>query len=196
MSRRLPPLAFIALLCLAGPVRAEAADRAAEAAVRRAAQDLVDSWREADAAKGNAVLHPDFRLTTRRDNFAADDTDRIGPLPAVSVAGRTAMMALYGNLRPGSWDDRMSDVAVHVDPLGIASLWARYRFHMDGRLSHCGAVALTLYRLDGRWQIIDFTDTHHWAEPGEADGCAAPAAPWRRSRQAPGRALDKPPVRV
>ncbi len=175
MSPPLRPLVLVALLCLAGPVCAQPDDRAAEAAVRQAAQDLVDSWREADAAKGNAVLHPDFRLTTRRDNFAADDADRTGPLPAVSVAGRAAMMALYANLRPGEWDDRLSDVAVHVDPSGIASLWARYRFHMDGRLSHCGAVALTLYRLDGRWRIVDFADTHHWAEPGEADGCAPPA---------------------
>ncbi|HKR24518.1 MAG TPA: hypothetical protein VJS15_04610, partial [Allosphingosinicella sp.] len=154
---RLPrPRAALLLLCLAGPAAAEPAPSAAEAAIREAAQDLVDSWREADAAKGDAVLHPQFRLTTRRDNFAPDDSERGGPLPAVQTAGREAMMALYANLVPGEWDDRLSDVAVHVDASGIASLTARYRFHMSGRLSHCGAVAMTLYEERGRWRIVDF----------------------------------------
>jgi ketosteroid isomerase-like protein len=167
-------LALPALLFLAAPAAAQPVD---EAAVRQTVQDLLDSWREADAAKGDAVLHPDFRLATRHDNFAADDTGPHGPLPAVSIAGRAAMIALYANLTPGAWDDRLSDVAIHVDPSGIATLWARYRFRIDGRLTHCGAVALTLYRTDRRWRIVDFADTHHWAEPGEADGCAPPAAP-------------------
>lgn len=159
-------------LCLAA---AAAPAQTTEDAVRQAAQDLLDSWREADAAKGDAVLHPDFRLATRRDNFASDDTERRGPLPSVDVASRAQMMALYANLSPGAWDDRLSDIVVHADPSGIATLWARYRFHMDGRLTHCGIVTLILYEQDGRWRIVEFADTHHWAEPGEPDGCAPPS---------------------
>lgn len=86
------------------------------------------------------------------------------------------MMSLYANLKAGSWDDRLSGVAVRMNRSGIATLWAYYRFHIDGRLTHCGAVAMTFYRTAGRWQIVDFADTHHWAQPGEVNGCAAPAA--------------------
>lgn len=147
-----------------------------EAAIRRTVQDLLDSWREADAAKGEAVLHPEFRLTTRRDNVAADDPSPPTDLPALSVAPRAAMMRIYTAVRPGAWDDRLSDTVVHWDPSGLAVLWSRYRFHIDGHLSHCGAVTFTLYKLRDRWQIVDFADTHHWAEPGEANGCAPPSA--------------------
>lgn len=171
MSR---PLALLALLASASPAAAQPSQ---EAAVRAAVGQLFESWREADAAKGDAVLHPLFRLATRHDNFAADDTERRGPLPTIDVADRAAMMRIYANLTPGSWDDRLSDVSVRVDPSGIAGVWARYRFHIDGRLTHCGIVALTLYRSDGRWRIVDFADTHHWAQPGEPGGCAPPAAP-------------------
>lgn len=171
MSR---PLALLlALLALAAPA---AAQPSAEDEVHRAALQLFDSWREADAAKGDAILHPLFRLATRHDNFAADDTERRGPLPSIDVADRAAMMRIYANLTPGAWDDQLSDVNVRVDRSGIASLWARYRFHIGGRLTHCGTVTLTLYRADGRWRIVDFADTHHWAQAGEPGGCAAPAA--------------------
>lgn len=173
MSRPFALPALLLALSLASPAPARPAE---ESAVRQAAQDLFDSWREADAAKGDAVLHPLFRLATRHDNFADDDTERRGPLPSIAVADRAAMMRIYANLRPGAWDDRLSDVRVRVDPSGIASLWARYRFHIDGRLTHCGIVTLTLYRSDGRWRIVDFADTHHWAQPGEPGGCAAPTA--------------------
>ena len=167
----------IAIAIAIAPGAAFAQGMPAESAVRRAVQDLLDSWREADAAKGDAVLHPQFRITTRRDNFASDDTERHGTPPFVSVADRAAMMRIYANLRPGSWDDRLSGISIRVDPSGVAHLWGRYRFSMDGRLSHCGVAAFTLYRLGGRWQIIEFADTHHWAEPGEQGGCSPPRAP-------------------
>lgn len=167
---------FLVLLCSVAGAQVQARP-AAETAVRRAVQDLLDSWRDADSAKGDAVLHPQFRFSTRRDNFAADDTERHGTPPFVSVADRAAMMGIYAHLRPGSWVDRLSDVSVRVDGSGVAQLWARYRFTMDGRLSHCGAAAFTLYRTEGRWRIIEFADTHHWAEPGERGGCSAPTAP-------------------
>lgn len=170
LTRTLP----LTLLLIGGASAAQGQPEAA--AVRQTVQDLLDSWREADAAKGDAVLHPDFRITTRRDNFAVDDTERRGTPPFVSVADRAAMMRIYATLRAGSWDDRLSDISVRVDPSGMAQLWGRYRFSIDGRLTHCGAAAFTLYRTDGRWRIIEFADTHHWAEPGDRDGCAPPAA--------------------
>ncbi len=172
MRLRLP---FALLLLAAAPLAAQPV-ATEEDAVRRAAQALFDSWREADAAKGDAALHSSFRLTTRRDNNAPDDSSASDRLPALSVADRAAMMRIYANLRPGEWDDRLANIAVHADPSGIATFRANYRFHISGRLTHCGAVALILYRFEGRWQIADFADTHHWAQAGEPGGCEPPSA--------------------
>lgn len=171
-------LALFALLIFPSVAMGQSgpAARSAEAEVRQTVQDLLDSWREANAAKGDAVLHPQFRITTRRDNFASDDTERRGTPPFVSVADRAAMMRIYTSVQAGSWDDRLSGVSVQVDPSGIAHLSGRYRFSIGGRLSHCGVAAFTLYRADGRWRIIEFADTHHWAEPGEPGGCRPPVA--------------------
>ena len=43
---------------------------------------------------------------------------------------------------------------------GIATLWARYEFFIDGERSHCGRVLFQLYRLDGAWKVMNFADTH------------------------------------
>ncbi len=60
----------------------------------------------------------------------------------------------------GSWDDRLRDIEVRVDPSGIAAVWARYDFYIDSARTHCGIVSLTLYRTAGKWQIVNFADTH------------------------------------
>ena len=36
---------------------------------------------------------------------------------------------------------------------GVATLVATYDFHRNGKLSHCGVDAVTLYKANGRWRI-------------------------------------------
>ena len=153
----------LALLSLAFVFPAHAADPE-EAAVLAAAQSLFDSWREADAAKGDRVLHPAFRLTTWRAAYDGDDPARKGEAPHVGSSDRAAMMAIYRSAKPGSWDDRVKNVRVHVDAGRMASVWADYGFFISGALSHCGAVSLQLYRTKAGWQIVSFADTHQWAK--------------------------------
>ena len=147
-----------------------------EAAIRQTVQDLLDSWREANAAKGDAAMHPDFRLFSRRTAYDGSDPALQGVAPHVGLSTRADMMAIYANLKPGQWDDRLSNVRIHWDSSGVGTLWANYRFHMGGKLTHCGAVAFTLYKMSRRWQIAAFADTHHWAVAGEPAGCAPPRA--------------------
>ena len=117
--------------------------------VRAAVQTLIDGWREADAAKVEAVLHPQARFVTLRANPEDLQTDT--PERLVSMVKR---------LSPGNWDDRLKEAEVRVDDTGIATLWARYEFFIDGERSHCGRVLFQLYRLDGAWKVMNFADTH------------------------------------
>ncbi len=167
-------LAAVALACFlatSGPALAEPESDAS--AVRAAVQDLVSSWREGDRAKGDAVLHPEFRLTTRRDEA---DSATPGAGPYVEVSDRKAMMKIYDIPGSKGWDDRLEDITVQVMPSGTAVLSARYMFYMAGKLSHCGDVSIQLYKLSSGWKLISFADTHHWARPGDPGGCLPPPA--------------------
>jgi hypothetical protein len=120
--------------------------------VLAAVDGLLASWREADNAKGECVLHPDFRLTT----FQGE-----GPTRKVHTVDRAALLNASKGLKPGDWDDRRKDVDVRIGRNGLAIVTARYLFSQDGKPTHCGLVAMQLYKDSGAWRIISFADTHN-----------------------------------
>ena len=122
------------------------------AKVLAAVNDLLASWREADNAKGERVLHPDFRLTT----FQGEGVGR-----KIYVADRAGLLNASKDLKPGDWDDHLKDVVVRIGRNGLAIVTARYLFNADGKPSHCGLVAMQLYKDGGTWRIISFADTHN-----------------------------------
>ncbi len=54
--------------------------------------------------------------------------------------------------------ERMWDPEVRIDG-DVATLWAPYDFHIDGKFSHCGYDGFHLMRQDGRWLISAITYT-------------------------------------
>lgn len=144
------------LACIiAGVLTASSASSAApndREAVLSTVTALLDSWREADNAKGERVLHPDFRLTT----FQGEGSER-----RVNTVDRTGLLNASKNLKPGDWDDRLRDIDVRIGSNGLAVVTARYLFKVEGTPSHCGLVAMQLYRDAATWRIISFADTHN-----------------------------------
>jgi len=160
-----------ALLLIAGlsSLAAESAG-ASPAADRKAVlgtvQLLLDGWREADAAKVERALHPEFREVTLH---------LFDGVWKLSVVERAKLVALMDKIGKGSWDDRLLAPQVHVDG-PIAVVWSPYRFTVnyteDGvtkHPAHCGIETFQLYRIDGAWKIIHFADTH-------TDSCPPPGA--------------------
>ncbi|MEO8460609.1 MAG: nuclear transport factor 2 family protein [Dokdonella sp.] len=143
---------------------AAATDSGSESrAVIATVQTLLDSWREADAKKAASVLHPQFReVTLHLDN---------GEWKFFAVT-REQLLAPLDRIGKGDWDDTLIDPKVEVDG-PIANLWSHYRFrtpftengvfHDD---AHCGIETFQLYKIDGRWLIVNFADTH-------VNGCPA-----------------------
>ena len=140
-----------ALAAVANP--AFAAQPASEQkAVLASVNALLDSWREGEPAKGDAVMHQEFRLTT----FQGEGADR-----RVNVEDRAHLLETMKHVPAGVWDDRLHDVAVRIGSNGLAVVTARYLFTAGGKLSHCGLVAMQLYKEAGAWKIISFSDTHN-----------------------------------
>ena len=69
-------------------------------AVLQTVHMLLDGWREADASKLEAALHPDFREVTLhlqdgKWNFAVEERDRL--------------IETMGHISKGAWDDQLID---------------------------------------------------------------------------------------
>jgi hypothetical protein len=141
---------LLAALLLVGLAMPCAADDHAD--IVSAATSLTTAWRTADAALEDRVLHPDFRLTTLQDDPAGR---------RVNLDTREHLIAIMANIQPGAWDDRLSDIRVHIDSNGLATLWARYVFAIEGAPHHCGHVSMQLYKTPDGWKIISFADSHN-----------------------------------
>jgi hypothetical protein len=154
-------LILVAAFLMLFPVPAIATVDGDNEAVLKTVRLLLDGWREADAGKVDAALHPDFREVTLhledgKWNFAVVDRDRL--------------IKTMARIRKGTWDDQLVDPKGHVDG-PIAVVWSHYKFtvrYTENGVAHapvhCGVETFQLYRTESGWKIVNFADTH-------ADSC-------------------------
>ncbi len=104
MMRFLLPLllAACATTGAAAPLTADAGERAA---VMEAVLALTESWRTANPALADGVLHPEFRLTT----LQGPPEDR-----HLHVVARDGLVSAAANLSANDWDDRLHDTEVRI----------------------------------------------------------------------------------
>lgn len=149
--------AFVLLAGIGGGACLAATPMDDRQAVLGTVQQLLDGWREADAAKLETALHKDFREVTMHLRDGTWET---------STVDRATLIGLMAKIEKGSWDDRLIAPQVHVDG-PIAVVWSRYKFTVHfvedsvaKSPAHCGIETFQLYRNDGAWKIINFADTH------------------------------------
>lgn len=148
-------LALAALTIPVAPVAAQ--DGAAE--VEAAVHALFAAMRAADGATAGALFHPDARL----QRVAEQNGETV--LVESDVA---AFIEAIGTPRTEVWDERVSGLEVRVDR-GLATAWMNYAFYLDDEFSHCGVNAFQFVRTEGRWQVLQITDT---SRQGECEGPA------------------------
>lgn len=148
-------IGFAALCCPA--ICPFAAEPLEKSAVLASVQMLLDGWREADAGKLEAALHPDFREVTLHSQDGKWN---------FSAVSRESLIKAMSRVPKGAWDDRLIDPQVHVAG-PIAVVWSPYKFTVhyveDGVAHapmHCGIETFQLYLVDGAWKIVSFADTH------------------------------------
>ena len=149
-SKALVIIGLVTLLIVA--VGSRSASHASEAEVLTVVKTLTDGWREADLKKVESTLHPEFRLVTLRESATGPETQ---------LDTREHLIESVKRLKAGTWDDRLRDAEVRIDQSGIATVWVKYEFYINGKRSHCGIESFQLYRMSDGWKIINFADTHN-----------------------------------
>lgn len=153
--RRIPLLALIALLAAPALARAQSEETAVRAVVDR----LFDAMRAGDSAAFRATLHPQARL--------ASAFEREGQPVLEILASIDGFVAAVGTPRAEVWDERIWDVEIKVEDR-LATLWTRYAFFIDNRLSHCGIDVFQLFKDADGWRIFEIADTRR------REGCETP----------------------
>ena len=64
-------------------------------------------------------------------------------------------------------DEPIRNPVVHVSG-DLASVWAEYQVRRDTTVTHCGFDAFHLARRDGRWKILNISDTYQRTGCGPA----------------------------
>jgi len=122
----------------------------AERSPLQTVQMMHDALREADRSKAASVLDPAYRGVSLQ-----------GPVTRrhVFIETRERAIETIETLQPRSWDVHILRATEHVDRNGMAHVWARYVFYLDGVPHHCGHESYVLFRTEEGWKIVTFADT-------------------------------------
>jgi ketosteroid isomerase-like protein len=112
-------------------------------------QRLFDAMARGDSATLRALLVPGM-------HFVALSADAAAPAAPRMQADTTFIQSL-GRQRQRLLE-RMWEPVVRVQG-SIATVWAPYDFHIDGKFSHCGVDTATLLRTARGWQIATLAYT-------------------------------------
>lgn len=155
MRRLFASLITLSLSLMVAPVQGQTET----AEVRAAVDALFDAMRVADGVAAASLFRDDARL----QSVSIQDGRTVGTTDEAS-----AFIQAVGTPRTQRWDERIWNVEVRVDG-DLAGAWMNYAFYVDDQFSHCGVNAFQLVRSDGRWRILQITDTRR------RTGCEPPA---------------------
>ena len=169
--RTLPPLALAALALLLGrPAAAQApsaatsapsqaAERAERTRVLAAVDTLLQGMRTKDAALMSQQLDSLARMTLVRPA-------RDGGVRVVALSGAEFVRVATAAGQP-PLDEPIRNPVVQIDG-DLATVWAEYQVRREGRVTHCGSDAFHLVRRQGRWRILNVSDTYRQTGCGAA----------------------------
>ncbi len=109
-----------------------------------------DGMREMDSAKVASTLHPSIRFNSC---FISSDS-----LPKMTTENVQEFLVAVGTPHDGIWDEQITSWDIKTD-LHFAQVWAEYNFIYNKKFSHCGVDAFQLVKENGKWLIIQLTDT-------------------------------------
>ena len=135
------------MLCAAAVLWAGGSVQAApaETEVLQPVQRFFDAFARRDKAGMMAETVPEAQLLSERD----------GALRQLSIEALADRIVAY---KPGAAiAETIQNPVISVDKT-LASVWAPYRFTIDGKPDHCGVDSITLLKLDGRWRIVGISD--------------------------------------
>lgn len=126
-------------------------------AVLEVVERLFEGMRAGDSALVRSTFHPEARLIS---TGAREGEAFVRAVPAdrfVEAVGEAT----------GEWEEPIWDTEVRVEE-GLATVWTKYAFYLDGEFSHCGVDAFILGRTADGWKIVSLADTRR------QEGCGSP----------------------
>jgi ketosteroid isomerase-like protein len=128
-------------------------------AVLASIQGFMDALRMKDAAAMNLYVDSLTRFTLIRPT-------REGGTRVVMVTAAQFIQAVTQPNQPGL-DEPIRNPVVHVSG-DLASVWAEYQVRRENTVTHCGFDAFHLSRRDGRWKMLNISDTYQQTGCGPA----------------------------
>ena len=128
-------------------------------AVLASIQGFMDALRSKDTAAMNQHVDSLTRITLIRPA-------RGGGTRVVVLTAADFIHAVTQPNQPGI-DEPIRNPVVHVSG-DLATVWAEYQVRRDTTVTHCGFDAFHLARRDGRWKLLNISDTY------QPTGCGAP----------------------
>ncbi|MDB0037883.1 nuclear transport factor 2 family protein [bacterium] len=128
-------------------------DSTRQTEVRAVIDQLFGGMFTGDSSLVRSVFHTDARVHT------SYKTEGAYQLHEGSIS---AFINAVGTPHDKIWDERISNVVIQIDD-GLAQVWMDYSFYIGGEFSHKGVNAIQLAYMDGRWQILNLTDTRRKA---------------------------------
>jgi ribosomal protein L36 len=136
-----------------------AAVRSERAAVLASIDMMLQGMRTKDAALVRGQLDSLARMTLLRPA-------REGGVRVMALSGEEFVRVATAADQP-PLDEPIRNPVVQIDG-DLATVWAEYQVRRDGRVTHCGHDAFHLVRRQGRWRILNVSDTYR------QQGCGAP----------------------
>ena len=129
------------------------------AGVLAAVQGFMDALRTRDTTAMNLHVDSLTRITLLRP--ARDGGTRVLVL--------TAAQFIHAVSQPNqpAIDEPIRNPVVHVSG-DLATVWAEYQVRRDTVVTHCGFDAFHLARRDGRWKLLNISDTYQQTGCGPA----------------------------
>lgn len=128
-------------------------------AVLGAIQGFMDALRMKDTVALHQHVDSLTRLTLLRPA-------REGGTRVVVMTGAQFIRAVTQPGQPAI-DEPIRNPVVHVSG-DLASVWAEYQVRRDTTVTHCGFDAFHLARRDGRWKLLNVSDTYQQTGCGPA----------------------------
>ena len=119
-------------------------------AVLASIQSFMDALRNKDVAAMNQHVDSLTRLTLIRPT-------REGGTRVMVLTADQFIRAVTQPNQPGV-DEPIRNPVVHVSG-DLATVWAEYQVRRDNTVTHCGFDAFHLVRRDGRWKLLNISDT-------------------------------------
>ena len=149
-----------ALVAVTAPLSVDraAAQSPAEKEVLASVRAFLDAMKAKDTAGMKLALDPVTRFTLLRPS---PNGTRV-----MTLTGADFVRVVTQPDGP-TYDEPLRKPVVHIDG-DLATVWAEYQVRLKGEVSHCGYDSFQLARLDGRWKLLNVSDTFR------TEGCGAP----------------------